>query len=66
MDLEQEARRATRMLKNKVVRRVLRHRKGTIVVQFLDGTTLFVDQTSEGLDMSITYTYDMKRKRAHS
>jgi len=55
MDLKKEGRQITRMLKNKAVGKVWRHRKKEIGIQFTDGTRLFVDQTPDGLDISITY-----------
>ena len=54
MNLEQEAIRATELLKKKAVLRIWRHRKGELGIEFTDGTRLFVDQTEDGLDISIT------------
>lgn len=55
MRLREETRRATRMLLGKVVRRVVRHRKKEVLVEFSDGTRLYVDwQPTEELELSIT------------
>lgn len=53
-ELEQEAERATAMLKGKEVLAVRRHREGEVVIQFTDGTTLFVDRAASGVELSIT------------
>jgi len=52
--LEHEAKRATEMLKGKVVSVVWRHSEGQLGVQFTDGTRLFVDHTPTGVEVSIT------------
>jgi hypothetical protein len=52
--LPQEAAAATNALAGKVVARVERHRVSEILVEFTDGTRLFVDATVEGLELSIT------------
>ncbi len=54
LTLEQEADRATELLKGKVVSIVWRHREGEIGIQFTDGTRLFVDHIPTGLEISIT------------
>ena len=54
MTLEDESSKATEMLKGKTVAEILRHRKGEVVIKFADGTTFFIDQTPDGLDLSIT------------
>ncbi len=53
-ELKSEARRATKMLKGKIVERVWRHRTKEIGIQFTDGTRLFVDISEGGLELSIT------------
>ncbi len=61
--LRKDALQTTRMLKGKTVDVVRRHRNEEICIQFTDGTTLFVDQTPNGLDFSITYDkYPVKRR----
>lgn len=54
MTLEEEAKRATEMLEGKVVARVTRHRPQEVLVEFTDGTRLFVDHQPSDLDLSIT------------
>ena len=54
MDLHEESRRATDLLKGKVVSEIYRHREKEIVVEFRDGTRLFVDYVANGLEISIT------------
>jgi hypothetical protein len=58
MNLEKEAQRATQMLKHKVFDVLRRHHKGEVVIQFTDGTRLFVDQQPDGLELSITENVD--------
>jgi len=54
MNLEQEAERATELLKGKVVAKVMRHRVKEVCIEFTDGTRLFVDQKPDGVELSIT------------
>jgi hypothetical protein len=54
MDLEAEAKRATKMLKGKVVAHVTRHRAEEICIEFTDGTRLYVDRSVNGVELSIT------------
>ena len=54
LNLEEEAERATELLKEKVVAKVMRHRAEEICIEFTDGTRLFVDQQVAGLELSIT------------
>jgi len=54
MTLEDESRRATEMLKGKTVAEIWRHKKSEVGIKFTDGTRFFINQTSEGLDLSIT------------
>ncbi|MGV3533346.1 MAG: hypothetical protein ACO1QR_13345 [Chthoniobacteraceae bacterium] len=56
-DLEAEAVRATEMLRGRLVSKVWRHRPGEIVLEFDDGTRLFVD-SSAPLELSITGNSD--------
>ena len=53
MNLKQEATVATDLLKGKIVARIYRHREKEILVEFEDGTRLFVDQTPNGVEISI-------------
>jgi hypothetical protein len=50
----QEAERETEMLRGKEVAKVLRHRKTQIMIEFTDGTTLFVDDVSGQIEISLT------------
>lgn len=53
MTLEEETERATLLLVGKVVRRVMRHREGEVVIEFEDGSRFFADSDSS-LELSIT------------
>ena len=53
VDLDEEAKRATELLKGKVVARVARHREGEVMVEFADGTRLYVDRRDDGIELSI-------------
>jgi hypothetical protein len=53
-DLAQEASRATEMLQGKVVARIARHRDTEVLVEFTDGTRLFVDRSDSAVELSIT------------
>lgn len=52
-ELKAEARIVTKMLREKVVKKIWRHTPLEIGIQFEDGTTLFVDIKEEGLELSI-------------
>ena len=54
MNLEQEAERATELLKGKVVAKVMRHRAKEVCIEFTDGTRLFVDHNPDNVELSIT------------
>lgn len=54
IDLEDEARRATAMLKGKSVRQVWRHRVGEVGLEFTNGSTCFVDASGDEVELSIT------------
>ena len=54
-NLKKEARQLTKMLKGRTVDVVWRHRRNEVGIEFTDGTRLFIDQTPDGLDYSITY-----------
>ena len=53
-ELEDEALRITNILQGKEVYNVYRNRESEIVINFVDGTRLFVDKTDKGLEFSIT------------
>ena len=52
--LRAEGRRASRMLKGKIVKDVRRHRSGEVLVEFTDGTRLFIDAKGDEIELSIT------------
>jgi hypothetical protein len=54
VDLKDEAAKLTDLLRGKIVKVVTRHRSGELVIEFDDGTRLFVDNISEGLEFSVT------------
>ncbi len=59
MNLGEEALRATELLAGRTVRVVGRHRAGEVVVEFTDGTRLFVDgQPDSSVELSITGVSD--------
>jgi hypothetical protein len=53
-DLENEAATATKLLEGKSVKVVRRHRANEVMIEFDDGTRLFVDSISDPLDLSVT------------
>lgn len=53
-ELEAEAKRATEMLKGKVVLTVWRHTEKQLGIEFADGTRLFVDHQPSCVEISIT------------
>jgi hypothetical protein len=54
MDLDTEAERVTELLKGKVVSRIARHREGEVMVEFADGTRLYIDRSVDGVELSVT------------
>jgi hypothetical protein len=52
--LEDEAERASGMLRGKVVAQVIRNRPTEVVLEFTDGTRFFVDRAADALELSIT------------
>jgi hypothetical protein len=54
MRLQEESRRATRMLKHKAVRRISRCRRKEVLIEFTDGTRFYVDWQEKALELSIT------------
>ncbi|RYF17986.1 MAG: hypothetical protein EOO30_05425 [Comamonadaceae bacterium] len=52
--LSQEAAAATAALAGKIVVRLERHRESELLVEFSDGTRLFIDGTASHLELSIT------------
>jgi hypothetical protein len=58
-DLQNEAAVLTSLLSGKLVRVVRRHSAKEIVIEFDDGTRLFVDSVPDGLDVSVTGGEDL-------
>lgn len=54
MTLDEEAAEAERLLSGKSVSRVWRHRGSEVVLEFSDGTRLFVDGGRAPLELSVT------------
>lgn len=54
MELNKEAKRATKILKDKTILKIYRHRSNEIGIEFTDGTRLFIDHRPEGFELSIT------------
>ena len=54
MNLDEEERRATEMLVGRTVRLVRRHHAKEVMVEFTDGTRLFVDAQIDRVALSIT------------
>jgi hypothetical protein len=54
MTLKPESRRATKLLKGKLIGKVLRYGRKGVLIECSDGTRFFVDWVSNGLDLSIT------------
>lgn len=54
MTLEEEAIAASNLLKGKMVVEIVRHKKTEVLIKFNDNTKLFVHQTQDGLELSIT------------
>ena len=52
--LAEESVRATEVLAGKVVLRVWRHRTAEVLVEFTDGTRLYVDRSEDGVELSVT------------
>ena len=46
--------RATKLLRGKVVKKVFRNRDNELVIEFDDGTRLFIDSDNAPIDISIT------------
>jgi hypothetical protein len=58
MNLPKETQRATRMLKGKTVNSVKNFRKKEILIEFTDGTRLFVDWQESELEISIEGNFE--------
>lgn len=56
--LQTEASRMTEMLSNKTVSHICRHKDTEVLIEFKDGTRLFVDVDGNSLEFSITGDFD--------
>lgn len=58
--LKKEEKRATKLLKGKSVKKILRHRKEEVGIEFEDGTRFFIDwrENENKLNLSITGTFE--------
>ncbi len=56
--LIKEEERATKLLKGKVIKKIRRHRKEEVVIDFEDGTRFSFDWRAGKLDLSITGNFD--------
>ena len=54
LSLEEEAARLSELLIGKPVRRVRRHRRTELAIEFEEGTSLFVNRSDAGLEFSVT------------
>ncbi len=52
--LADESARATELLRGKIVARVVRPREGEALVEFTDGTRLFVDGSDGAVELTIS------------
>jgi len=59
MNLDDEALRATKLLEGRVVRAIHRHTAREVMVEFVDGSRLFVDwREDRSLELSITGDFE--------
>ncbi len=54
IDLEKEASQATQMLAGKTIAFIRRHKFTEVLIEFTDGSRLFVDSSENGVELSIT------------
>ncbi len=55
-DLNDEAQRLQSLIADKVIAKVRRHRASELVLEFSDGSRLFVNADGQDLDLSVTGT----------
>jgi hypothetical protein len=55
-ELEDEAAKLTDLIRGKTVKIVRRHRSREVLIEFDNGTRLFVNATPDGLEFSVTVT----------
>ncbi len=56
--LKKEEKRATKLLKGKIIKNIWRHRKEEVVIDFEDGTRFSFDWREDELDLSITGNFE--------
>jgi hypothetical protein len=56
--LATDTKKVTRVLAGKTVKAVRRHRATELLILFTDGTRLLVDQTTEGLELTMANEFD--------
>ena len=56
--LRKEEKRATKLLKGKIIKRIRRNRKEGVLIDFEDGTVFFIDWRKDELDLSITGNFE--------
>ncbi len=54
LSLRDEEKRMLKLLKNKIVSKVFRHRAKEVGLEFTDGTRMFIDHLGNRLDITIT------------
>lgn len=52
--LETEASKVTELLQGKIVKKIWRHSKKQLGIEFTDGTRLFIDHEPTGVELTIT------------
>jgi hypothetical protein len=53
-ELEDEGTKLTYLIRGKTVKVVRRHRSGEVLIEFDDGTRLFINAIPAGLELSVT------------
>jgi hypothetical protein len=53
-ELEYDGTKLTDLIRGKTVEVVKRHRSGEVLIEFDDGTRLFIDAIPDGLECSVT------------
>ena len=56
--LKKEEKRATKLLKGKIVKKIHRNRKEEVIIDFEDGTRFSVDWREDEFDLSITENFE--------
>ena len=53
-NLKEESKKATELLEGRKVQVIVRHKPSEVLIQFTDGSRLFIDISNEELELSIT------------